>query len=110
MSFGMTKCKVTVLKRTLHRDIAEAYIEEAYQDQGPCECFQEGEEFIIDPGALPEEFMARCAWAWADIRQDIMAVAQGADMAGMREAGTAISGCTDWLRPVLFLIERIEDD
>ena len=110
MSESMPNCKITVLKRTLHRDLIEEYAEDAYKGMGPCECFQEGEEFTIDPAAVPEEFLSRCAWAWGDIRRDIMTVAYGADMPGLNQPGTIITGCTDWFRPVLFKVERLEDD
>ena len=26
--------------------------------------YDEGEEFTIDPAAVPEEFCTRCMWAW----------------------------------------------
>jgi uncharacterized repeat protein (TIGR04076 family) len=103
----MPRCKITVLKRTINQDLIDDYLDDAYQGIGLCDCFKEGEEFVIDPAAVPQELIARCAWAWADIRQDIMAVAMGANMPGMREPGTIITGCTDWLRPVLFKVAAL---
>ena len=108
MSSDMPKCKITVLKRTINQDLIAEYLDEAYQDTDLCECFKEGEEFVIDPSVMPQEFQARCAWAWADIRKDILAVAMGANMPGIKQPGTVISGCTDWLRPVIFKVERME--
>ena len=108
MSAEMPKCKITVLKKTMHQDLIGEYLEDSYQGMGPCECFEEGEEFVIDPLVVPEEFMARCAWAWADIRKDIMTAVSGGDMPGIKQRGTFISGCTDWVRPVIFRIERME--
>ena len=107
MSSEMPKCKITVLKRTLNQDLIDEYLDEPYKDTGPCECFEEGEEFVIDPAVVPEAFCARCAWAWADIRKDILTVAMGANMPGIRQPGTVITGCTDWLRPVIFKVERM---
>ena len=109
MSLEMPKCKITVLKRTINQDLVDEYLEDLYQDVGLCECFEEGEEFIIDPSAVPEDFFARCAWAWADIRRDILTVAYGGDMPGMKQRGTLITGCTDWLRPVIFKVERVDE-
>jgi uncharacterized repeat protein (TIGR04076 family) len=104
------KCKITILKRTLNRDLLDEYLSEEYKDLGPCELFSEGQEFVLDGyeemAAVPEGF---CAWAWADIRHDILRVASGGDMPGLKQPGTAITGCTDWMRPVIFKIERIED-
>jgi uncharacterized repeat protein (TIGR04076 family) len=86
MSFEMPKCRITVLKRTLNQDL------------------------IDDPYGVPEDFSGRCVWAWADIRKDIMTVAMGANMPGIKQPGTVITGCTDWLRPVIFKVERVEND
>jgi uncharacterized repeat protein (TIGR04076 family) len=107
MPFEMPKCKITVLKRTFHQDLVNEYLDDDFQNIGPCECFEEGEEFIIDPSVIPEEFCSRCAWAWADIRKDLLTVAYGGDMPGMKSSGTMITGCTDWCRPVIFKIERM---
>jgi uncharacterized repeat protein (TIGR04076 family) len=68
----------------------------------------QGEEFVIDPSVVPEDFCAHCAWAWADIRKGILTVAMGANMPGIRQPGTVITDCTDWLRPVIFKVERMD--
>lgn len=111
MSVEMAKCKITVLKRTMNQDLIDEYLEDAYQDVGPCEAFREGQEFVLETeeelGTVPEGF---CAWAWADVRRDILAIATGADQPGFKRRGTAITGCTDWFRPVIFKVERVEDD
>lgn len=109
MSSAMPKCKITVLKKTIHQDLIDDYVDDPYKDIGLCECFEQGQEFVIDPAAVPEDFIARCAWAWADIRKDILTVAAGGDMVGMKQQGTIITGCTDWFRPVIFKVERLKD-
>jgi uncharacterized repeat protein (TIGR04076 family) len=102
----MPKCKVTVLKRTIDRDLIHEYLEDEYQDIGPCECFTDGQEILIeDYAVVPEGF---CPSAWADIRKDILAVAMGANMPGIKQPGTIIAGCLDWFRPVIFKVERVE--
>jgi uncharacterized repeat protein (TIGR04076 family) len=106
MPFELPKCKITVLKRTINQDLIDEYLDDAYQDISLCECFRDGQEFVIDPSVIPEDF---CVWAWADIRKDILAVAYGGDMPGMRQRATIITGCTDWLRPVIFKVERMEE-
>ena len=106
MSSGLPRCKITVLKRTLNQDLVEEYLDDAYKDTGLCECFEDGQEFVIEPDeGVPEVF---CVWAWADMRCDIMTVAYGGDMPGMKQRGTFITGCTDWLRPVIFKVERMD--
>ena len=104
----MPKCKITVLKRTINQDLIDQYLDEAYKDIGLCENFKDGQEFVIDPSTMPEDFCACCPWAWADIRSDILTIAAGADIPGMKQAGTVISSCTDWFRPVIFKVERME--
>ena len=108
MPSEMPKCKITILKRTINQDLIDEYIDDTYKDIGPCECFRDGQEFVIDPSSgVPEDF---CCWAWADIRKDILTVAMGGDMPGIRQPGTVITGCTDWFRPVIFKVERMENE
>jgi uncharacterized repeat protein (TIGR04076 family) len=102
-------CKITVLKRTLNEDLMNAFLEDAYQDRGPCEVFEDGQELFFEGYSLlekvPEGF---CPSAWADIRQDVFTLLVGGDIPGMKEPGVTISGCHDWFRPVLFRIQRID--
>jgi len=102
------RCRITVLKRTFHQELVDEYLEDDCKPRGPCECFKEGQEIIIDPSKAPEEFYTRCPWAWADIYKAILSVASGADMIGAKRNGTTIAGCTDWFRPVIFKIERLD--
>lgn len=107
MNLSMPKCKITVLKRTLNKDLIDEYIEDQYKDIKPCEVFKDGQQMIIDPNTakVPEGF---CDWAWADIRKDIITIAAGGNIIGMKKKGTVITGCSDWFRPVIFKVERIE--
>ena len=110
MSSEEPRCKITVLKRTLNHHLIDEYLAEEYKEIGPCEQISDGQEFVLEGfeemATVPEGF---CAWAWADIRHDVLRVASGGDMPGFKQAGIAIAGCTDWFRPVIFKIERIED-
>ena len=103
----MPKCKITVLKRTINKDLIEEYIEDKYKEMELCEIFKDGQEFIIDPNLakVPDGF---CDWAWADIRKDIVIIASGGDIIGMKNKGTVITSCSDWFRPVIFKVERIK--
>jgi uncharacterized repeat protein (TIGR04076 family) len=107
MSYEMPRCKITVLKRTVNRDLIDEYLVDEYKETGPCECFRDSQEIVIeDHSTVPQDF---CASAWADIRKDILTIAMGADMPGIRQSGTVITGCTDWFRPVIFKGERMEN-
>jgi uncharacterized repeat protein (TIGR04076 family) len=110
MSSEMPKCKITVLKRTVNQDLIDQYLADKYKDRGACECFKDGQEFLMDPSAIPEDFIACCPWAWADIRNDILTVAFGGNIPGIRQSGTVITGCRDWFRPVIFKVERMDND
>lgn len=62
---------------------------------------------MIEPEeGVPEGF---CVWVCADTRNDIMTVAYRGDMPGMKQRGTFITtACTDWLRPMIFKVERVD--
>ena len=65
-----------------------------------------GQEIIIENFPLkPDGF---CDWAWADIHRDVVSVMFGGSYPWIREPRTAITCCTDGLRPVIFKVERIE--
>jgi uncharacterized repeat protein (TIGR04076 family) len=49
----------------------------------------------------------RCSSAGAEVRQDILAVAMGADLLGIRQPDTIVTGCRDWFRPATFRIETM---
>jgi len=108
MSFGMPNCRITILKRTINQDLIDEYLDDEYKGMSLCDCFRDGQEIVIeDYSVVPDGF---CASAWADIRKDILTVAMGANMPGIRQPGTVITGCTDWFRPVIFKVERISND
>ncbi len=107
----ISKCKVTIIKRTINRELIDDYLEDAYKNSMElCECFKDGQEFIFDVNTiltaknLPEDF---CAWAWADIRSDILNIATGSNTPGLNQPGMAITSCKDWFRQVFFKIERM---
>lgn len=101
----MSKCKITVLKRTVNQDIADEYL--AIEGQiTPCDRFEDGQEFDVDIWYQPPEGF--CTWAWADIRREIKTIAAGGNLGSVKQPGTAIAGCTDWFRPVIFKIERLD--
>jgi len=110
MSLKIPTCKITVLKRGVNQDLIDEYVDDVSTSIGPCDRFAEGQEFLIEsPDALstiPEGF---CAWAWADIRKDILIVAFGGNMPGMKQHGTIVTGCSDPFRPVIFKVERMEN-
>jgi uncharacterized repeat protein (TIGR04076 family) len=101
----MPKCKITVIKRMVNQDLADEYLKDT-EGLGPCGRFSDGQEFVVEhPFTMPEDF---CTWAWADIRQDILTIAVGGSLPWYKQPGTVIASCTDWFRPVIFKVERME--
>jgi len=107
MPGDISRCKITVVKRMLNQDLVDAYLN-VEEGLGACQRFSDGQEFVVEsPFEMPEGF--GCPWAWADIRNDIVMLATGGGFPWMKQPGTAIVGCSDWFRPVIFKIERLEE-
>ena len=111
----MVKCKITVLKRTFHEDLANEYIQ---MKTGPCDEFEEGQEFITEsPTAKPDSFP--CSFAWYDIHKILLTLMQGGTFSKyvgktgkiwnwMKTDNNYITCCTDGIRPVIFKVEVID--
>ena len=93
-----TRCKITVLKRTLNQDL---YLKYRGKKGRPCQVFKEGQEFLVESAWSPPEGF--CAWAWADIRTYLQGLFAGQKYGG---AEVFVACCTDGFRPVLFKMER----
>ena len=93
--------KITVLRRMVFEEF------NVYKTgkSSPCERLREGQEFLSKGANMPEGF---CSWAWADIQKYVLTLARGGNLLGSKP-GTFVTCCTDGYRPVLLLIERIEE-
>ena len=103
----MHRCRITVVKKTHHADLSTEYLDDSCRNRGPCELFEEGQVFDVDPSLPSNELCSRCSWAWFSIYDDVVKVAVGGDIPGMKDNGTIVTGCRDWFRPVIFKVERI---
>jgi uncharacterized repeat protein (TIGR04076 family) len=90
------KCRITVLKKIFNEELYKQY---PYGYAGPCGRLEEGQVFITNSRWDPPEGF--CLWAWSELRPMIHSIHAGSDV-------QKISCCTDGLRPVIFLLERIE--
>lgn len=100
----MSKCKITVVKRTINQDLVDEYLDPKRENFGPCPAFEDGQEFAIEEfPSKPEGF---CDWAWSIIHKDVVAMMFGGAYPWIKQPGTAITCCTDGLRPVIFKVER----
>ncbi len=99
------RVKITVLKKEFYPDLADKYLTEG-RAAGACPELNEGDSFIYEGGAvMPEGF---CPWAWVELYP------QAAAMAGRVEnswykPNTHVSCCMDGVRPVIFLLEGMEE-
>lgn len=104
----MKKCKITVLKTTLDKELVQEY---GIKNLSTCPMHEAGQVFYADY-AKPEGF---CDEAWKAIYQYVFALAHGAGSGvfyygdWIQKPGVAICSCNDGLRPVIFKIEVTEE-
>ena len=100
------KVKITVAKKLIIEDLVEEFADDELKSKGfgVCTVFEQGQEYILEKPDKPEGF---CSWAWADINRDIIAMMGGASFHWIKREGVSVACCTDGLRPVIFVIERI---
>jgi len=111
----MNKVKITVIKRLntqeIHGDADLGCTANVLTPQ--CPAFEEGQEFIWPSAgetrnAAPDGF--RCSGAWEDIYRHITVLAFGGEHPWMDQPGKYLACCTDGFRPVVFLLERLDDE
>ena len=104
------KCRITVLRKTLHKDLQEAYL--ADPNSGVCPFFQEGQVFELTMDDYFRMMHGKfCAEAWDCISRYVYAALQGGSiMRGWtKDENVMIANCNDSTRPVIFKIERIDE-
>ncbi len=99
------KCRITVVKKELYRDIANEFLKEPEKIM-VCDKVEENREYVvINPYYPPEGF---CPSAWADIRPYLLVAAAGGRSDSMKENNVMLAICSDPFRPVVFKIEIVE--
>ena len=105
----MKKVKITILKTTLDKELAEEY---GVSGLKACPMMKVGDVFYAD-FAKPEGF---CDEAWKAIYQYVFALAHGAGKEPfyygdwIRKPGVAIVSCNDGLRPVIMKLEATDEE
>jgi uncharacterized repeat protein (TIGR04076 family) len=100
------KCKITVVKRECNTELVNSYVKNP-GNVSACNLVKDNQEFIVsNPYEMPEGI---CAYAWADIRPQILAIASGSTFEFLKDKNTALATCTDLFRPVIFKIEKMEE-
>ena len=102
----MKKVKITILKTTLQKELAEEY---GVENLATCPLMKEGEVYYADY-AKPEGF---CDEAWKAIYQYVFALAHGVNEVWyyhdwIKTPGVAIVSCNDGLRPVIMKLESTD--
>lgn len=105
------KCKITILKRECYKDLQEKYL--ADPKSGPCPYFREGQVIMVDNDNFFRLLNGTfCAEAWDCINRYVYAALQGGSiMRGWtNDEKVMITCCNDRTRPVIFKLERIDED
>ena len=101
----MAKIRITVIRRELYPELAEAYGSPKMKEKGlpRCQTFEDGQVFEIEGSlAIPEGF---CSWAWADLQRDFAMMLFGPPDYWKEQP--FLICCTDGFRPVVFKTEHI---
>lgn len=108
----MPQCKITVLKKLFHEDLAEEY---CLKETTICTAFEVGQEFIAYHSMKePENFP--CSGAWSNIANLVLVLLQGGSFGPssswewMKDNKTMISCCSDGVRPVIFKLELVKEE
>jgi len=104
----MGKIKITVVKKFTAEEVFDGNVPDYFPStfKSPCPMFELGQEFIVERLECPEGF---CHWAFTDIQKDIVTIDfnNNEDWYGMTPNWVT---CTDGMRPVVFQIEKMEED
>lgn len=109
------KVKITVLRKEVYPDLQKEYLVDP--QSGPCPFFEIGQEFILERNGGKDDFWHMmdgrfCAEAWDCVSRYVYAALQGGSiMKGWtNDEKMMIACCNDGTRPVIFKIERIDED
>ena len=106
----MSQCKITVPKKLFLDDIADKYSEERKQGHefGACGMFKEGDVYITRGpfgSEMPENF---CISAWDAIDKLAAVLAGGGKV--YHDVSRVVACCNDGYRPVIFLLETVDEE
>ena len=111
----MHPAKITVVKRIVVEDVIEEHMGDACKDRETfvCQQFQDGQEFVVDGESFWKMMHGGfCAEAWDSISRYVYAALQGGSiMRGWtNRENVMIACCNDGTRPVIFKLERMDED
>ena len=105
---NIMKIKITAVKQFAPKDIiGEDFIRENGQKIEKCGYGEEGKTYIVeDPWNIPEGF---CHHAWFGLYKNISVLRNHGNFKTWTGENKIYNTCPDGIRPVVFLLERIED-
>jgi uncharacterized repeat protein (TIGR04076 family) len=98
------KLRITVLRRLNPSDIFEELPVNRQDWMIPCSIYEDGQEFLLEGPSMPKGF---CPSAWRAIYHNVRTLGYGGELPFHDEGNVAVNCCTDGLRPVVFMIERL---
>ena len=104
----MAKIRITVVKKLECPDLAIEYAETG--SWGVCTRHEVGDVYEVEGGSDYPKPAGLCAWAWVDLHRAVTALRYGADQSPKLVPGTMVVSCTDGRKPIVFAVERIEEE
>ncbi|MEF8787538.1 MAG: TIGR04076 family protein [Planctomycetota bacterium] len=103
----MAPVRITVVRK-LDREEIFADVDPGCSSasESVCPMFEEGQQFRAVIDDMPEGF---CPGAWTDIFRYVCGLQAGANYDWVNEDGKVLACCNDGFRPVIFLLERMEE-
>ena len=107
------RIKITVLKREFYQELADAFL--VHPQVGKCGKFQDGQVFFVEEGQY-DTFThdgCFCQSAWDTIKDTVYSGLMGGNLyreGWSRDPGKLVLCCRDGIRPVVFLLEKMEED
>ena len=98
--------KITILKKLDRNELFGDNPPISSMEEPVCPIYDEEQIFYSRNGKMPEGF---CTWAWNNIYLQANHLMLNGNYPWLNDRGKAVACCTDGLRPVIFLLERIED-
>ena len=109
----MKRVKITVIRKEFFPEPADRYLTEG-KTVGACPLLEVGDSFVFEGGAvMPEGF---CPWAWVQLYPEISRMSiervprKPNEEYWWRYPDKTITCCTDGVRPVVFLLERLPEE
>ena len=105
----MSKVKITVIKKFTPKDVlGHEFIRPDGREIPICGMVDIDADFIVDEtGSMPEGF---CHHAWFGLYKNVNILKYGGGFPDWTGEGTIYNACPDGIRPVIFKLERMENN